>query len=81
MESRTITINIRKDVEEQFRQAALSLYGKQKGYLGKAATDAMREWTVKKEASTVNARALQLLQTGFHLGGMKSKKRSEWYDR
>ena len=42
--TRTITINVEEHVESEFRRAAGRKYGKGKGHLGKAATEALKEW-------------------------------------
>lgn len=81
MGTKTITVNVKEDVEERFRKLASATYGRRKGYLGKAITEAMIEWEKKKIASDVNARALEMLRKGFKMGGLKTKDRSEWHER
>jgi len=78
---KTITVNIREDVEKKLRQVAAARYGKRKGYLGKAVTEAVEEWARRKEETDVNARALAMLKKGFNMGGLKTKNRSEWHER
>ena len=41
--SKTITVNINEKIENEFREKAALKYGKRKGYLGKAMTEAMDE--------------------------------------
>ncbi len=67
MQTKTITISVKRDVEERFRKLAGTTYGKHKGYLGKAITEAMMEWEKKKIATDVNARALKMLETGIKM--------------
>jgi len=81
MKTKTLTVNVEEDVEERFRKIASVIYGKRKGYLGKALTEAMREWEKKKKETDVNARALEMLRKGFNLGGMTYKKRAELHER
>ncbi len=49
MASKTITVNVKADVEAKFRKIAAATHGKKKGYLGKALTEAMERWTKEKE--------------------------------
>jgi len=81
MAAKTITINIREDVEKKLRQIAAARYGKRKGYLGKAVTEAVEEWARKKEETDVNARALAMLKKGFKMGKIKWKSRDELHER
>lgn len=80
MSSKTITINVREDVEKRFRELASAAYGKKKGYLGKAITEAMLEWERKKMSTDVNARALEMLRKGFKMKKWKFN-RDELHER
>lgn len=80
MKTKTITVNVEKEVEEKFRKIASATYGKKKGYLGKALTEAMREWE-KKNASKKKERFFELLEKGIDMGGINYKKREELHER
>lgn len=81
MKTKIITVSVQEDVEGRFRKLAGATYGKHKGYLGKAVTEAMTTWVEKKERSDVNVRALEMLEKGFKMGKLTTKDRSEWHDR
>lgn len=81
MRTRIITVSVEEDIEKRFRRLASATYGKRKGYLGKAITEAMREWERKKKETDVNARALEMLRNGFDLGGITYRKRAELHER
>lgn len=81
MKTKTITISVQEDVEERFRRLAGATYGRHKGYLGKAVTDAMDIWIERKEKSDVNARALKMLEKGFKMGKITWKNRDELHER
>ena len=81
MKTKVITISVQKDVEERFRRLAGTAYGRHKGYLGKAVTEAMQEWERKKMESDVNVRALEMLKKGFKMGKITWKKRDELHER
>ena len=66
--AKTITINVEEEVESEFRKRASKKYGKRKGYLGKAFTEAMKEWSRKKDAD-LEGQFLELLE-----GGIKMKR-------
>ena len=73
--TKAITVNVDEKTEEAFRKAAKMRYGRKKGYLGKAVTEAMETW-VELGKNDVNAHALLLLEKGLRLGGIKNKNRS-----
>lgn len=81
MATKTITVNVEKDVEESFRKLAGAAYGKRKGYLGKAITEAMKEWERKKAQVDVNARALELLGTGVKMKKWKFNREEIYAER
>ena len=81
MKSKVITVSIREDAEKKLRQIAAVRYGKMKGYLGKALTEAVEVWAKKKEEVDVNARALAMLRKGFKMGKIKWKSRDELHER
>lgn len=74
----TITVNINDEVETSFRKKVYRLYGKRKGVLGKALTEAMSEWEMKKEHFNT---CMKLLEGGVDLGKLKYKTRDELHDR
>lgn len=75
----TITISVDDDVERKFRKAASTKYGKRKGYLGEAITEAMQTW-LKSESGTVR-KAVELLEKGHNSGGVLYKSRDELHER
>ncbi len=62
--SKTITVNVEEEVEHEFRKRASQRYGIRKGYLGRALTEAMKEW-VKSRNADIEAESLMLLQKGI----------------
>ena len=81
MRTKTITVSVQEDVEERFRRLAGATYGKHKGYLGKAVTEAMSTWVERKGESDVVAKSLKLLETGIKMGKFKFKSRDELHER
>ena len=76
----TITINVNDDVEKMFRDIACATYGKKKGYLGKAVTEAMRSWIDEIRQKEIANNELKLLDTGFSMGRI-SVTREEVHER
>ena len=74
----TITINVSEELAEQFRQKAEEKFGKKKGYLAKAVSEAFTEW-LKQEDDVIHE-ALQIIDKGIKLPAWKYKKRSELYE-
>lgn len=81
MQTKTITVSVKRDVEERFRRLAGATYGKHKGYLGKAVTEAMKEWERKKMATDVNVRALKMLETGIKMKKWKFNRDEIYAER
>ena len=76
----TITLNLPKETEEKFRKAAAMKFGRGKGSLGKAATQALEAWAEREGQSDV-AKMLELMERGFHLGKRLYKTRDELHER
>ena len=81
MTKKTITVNVRADVEKRFRRVAAARHGKKKGHLGRAVTEAMQRWAEEAERTDDVARTMKLLDEGLDLGGLKYKSREELHDR
>jgi hypothetical protein len=81
MASKTITVNVRAEVEEKFRRVASSKGGKKKGYLGRALTEAMERWAEEEEETDSIAQTLRLLDEGLDLRGLKYARRDELHER
>lgn len=80
MKTKTITVSVEEGVEKTFRKLASATYGKRKGYLGKAITEAMREWEKKKVKTDVIARSMKLLEAGIKMKKWRFN-REELYGR
>lgn len=78
--SRTITVNVEEEVDEEFRKQASLRYGRRKGYLGKALTEAMKEWAKRKEAADLESQMLKLLHEGIRMKKWKFD-RDELHER
>jgi len=76
----TITINVNDDIEKMFRDTVCETYGKKKGSLGKAITEAMRKWIDDMRQKEIAKNELKLLDTGFSMGKL-SVTREEVYER
>jgi|ACXL01.1.fsa_nt_gi hypothetical protein len=77
--SKTITVNLNEEVENEFRKKAALKYGKRKGYLGKAITEAMDQW-IRSLDSDVEAQSLKMLKEGIKMKKWKFK-REDLYER
>ncbi len=77
----TITVNIKNDVEKEFRKVVGAIHGTKKGSLGEAITEAMQEWIYEKKQEKIAEEALALLEQGFKFGRRLYKDRSELYER
>ncbi len=78
----TMTINVKKDVLDEFRSVAGKVYGDGKGHLGKAVAEALSSWASLHKRGSAEERALKLLEKGYHLGyDARKLRREDIYDR
>ena len=76
----TITLNVKDETATKFRKATALKFGKRKGSLGKAATQALEDWAAREAESDV-AKMLELMERGFKLGKRLYKSRAELHER
>ena len=77
----TITVNIDEEINRTFRTVVERRLGKGKGTLGKAITEALKQWVEEEEQRQIGRRQIALLKKGIGtLGGWKFK-REELYGR
>lgn len=77
----TITVNVKNDVEKEFRDVVSAVHGTKKGSLGHAINEAMQKWIYEKKQENIAEEALTLLEKGFKFGKRLYKERSELYER
>jgi len=66
-----ITVSIDDEVERLLRAKVQERFGKGKGKLGKAITEAIKMWLEKEEGEGIEQRHLELLRKGLDMGGLK----------
>ncbi len=76
----TMTVSVEDAVEHRFRERAVQKFGKQKGSLGKAVTQAMDDWAERHGEDAIK-KSLQFLEKGFKMGRLKFKSRTELHER
>lgn len=77
----TITVNVKDEVEKEFRKVASIVHGEKKGYLGKAIAEAMQRWIDEKKQEEIAERELKLLEKGFNFGKKLYEARDELHER
>jgi hypothetical protein len=77
----TITVNVKDDVEKEFRKLVRSVQGTKKGDLGKAVTEAMQKWVYEKNQEKIAQEALKLLELKFNFGKRLYRDREELHER
>jgi predicted transcriptional regulator len=77
----TITINIKDEVEREFKAVAGIAHGDEKAYLERAVTDAMQRWIEEKKQGKIAEEALKLIEQGFDFGKKLYKDRKDLYER
>ncbi len=77
----TITVNVKDEVEKEFRKLVRSIHGARKGELGKALTEAMKKWVYEKKQEKTAQEALKLLELKFNFGKRLYRDRDELHER
>ena len=75
-----MTISIDNEVEEQFRVEAAKNYSG-KGHLGKAVTEALRDWVEVKQQKWIADEELVRLKNGFNMGDKLYTSRDDLHGR
>ena len=77
----TITLNVKDNIEKEFRDTVKKKLGAGKGVLGKAVEDAMTKWTHEQKQKEIAESAKKMMRNGLYsLKGWKFN-RDEIYDR
>ncbi len=76
-----ITISVDDETEQRFRESVRSQKGEGKGFLGKAVSEAMRNYLTEKEQTQIAAEALASMRKGFPMGKILWKNRAELHER
>jgi len=77
----TITLSVDDRTEHTFRELVEKIFGKRKGALGEAATEAMDIWIREKTQEAIARDALDLTEKAYHLGEKRYTSRTDLYDR
>ena len=77
----TITVNVRDEIEKQFRETVKQKKGEGKGKLGEAISEAMWIWTEEKRQKSIAEEMLALTEKGFDMGKIQIKTREDLYER
>ena len=77
----TITVNVKDETEKKFRETVKENFGKAKGTLGKALTEAIEIWTMQHSHEEIGKRQIALMRKGFDLGGFAVSSRDEIHER
>ena len=77
----TITVNVKDDIEKEFRDTVKKQIGEGKGKLGEAITLAMKNWSDEMKQRVIAEEMKALMKKGFNMGNLKIKSRDELYDR
>ena len=76
----TITVNVKDDVEERFRETVKEEFGVGKGKLGRAFAEAMLAWLKEKEQKEIAERAIKRMDKGLYRLGKWKFNRDEIYE-
>ncbi len=71
-----VTVALDDDVETKLREVA-----KGKGALGKAISDATKQWLENQRQEALKRRLIEVMQKARPMGKILIKKREELYDR
>ncbi|MCW6159749.1 MAG: hypothetical protein LVQ95_01510 [Candidatus Micrarchaeales archaeon] len=78
--TKIITISVNEESEGKFRRLAILKYGKRKGALGKALTEAIDDWVRELQEADLTEKTLKLLKRGVAIKRKWKFNREELYD-
>jgi hypothetical protein len=76
-----ITLRIDDATEQRFREVAKNIFGGKRGYLRRAATEAVALWIQDKMQEVIAQQGLALVEKEHHLGKLGYHSREDIYDR
>lgn len=77
----TITINVKDDIEKEFRNILKLKYGEGKGILGKAIEEALKKWIFEQKQKDITARQIELMKKGLWKDNDYKFNRDEIYEK
>ena len=77
----TITINVSEEVNRDFREVVKKKIGSNKGALGKAVEEALKEWIEEEKQKNIAERQKKMLTKGLYSLNGKKFNREEIYER
>jgi len=77
----TITLNVKNEINEEFRKLVESKFGQGKGKLGKAIEEAIKIWIFEQKQKELSNKGLMLLKEGIWSKKGYKFNRDEIYDR
>jgi len=77
----TITINVKDEVANNFRENVMLHKGTGKGKLGEAISEAMVQWIEEIKQRDIANAMIQKMEKGFKMGKINLKSRDGIYDR
>lgn len=77
----TITVNLKDNIEQEFREVAVETFGKGKGHLGRAFAEALQNWVREHKQEKIAKEALDMMDRGFACGKLMYRQRSELHER
>ena len=77
----TITINIKDNIEKEFRVTVKKKLGVGKGILGKAIEEAIKNWLEEEKQKKITEREINLVENGLYIIKDWKFNREEIYER
>lgn len=77
----TITINLKDELNNKFRELVKQKIGEGKGTIGMAVEEAIISWIKEKRQDEIANEMISLMGNGFKMGRIKIKAREELYER
>ncbi len=77
----TITINLKDDIEHEFRAIADTMYGGGKGHLGKALAEAVQNWIDERKQEKIAKTGKEIMRHGSFFGKRLYENRGDLHER
>ncbi|MEK6898949.1 MAG: hypothetical protein AABW79_02535 [Nanoarchaeota archaeon] len=77
----TITINVKTEINDEFRNIVKMKFGEGKGKLGKAIEDAIKKWIAEQRQKSLSERQIKIMRDGLWSQKNYKFNRDEIYER
>ncbi len=77
----TITVNLKDNIEQEFRAVAIEAFGQGKGHIGKALAEALQNWIYERKQERIATTGKEIMRHGSVFGKRLYEHREDLHER